>query len=140
MLNLKDIVKARFLISKHIHHTGMLYSSSISKLFGNDVYLKCESLQKTGSFKVRGAFNTILSLSETESKSGTICYSSGNHAQAVVYASSKLGIESWAVMPATAPTSKIDACREYGGKVVLHGQTGAESYPKAIEIMKEKGS
>lgn len=108
-------------------------------MLGADVYLKCENLQKTGSFKVRGAFNHILSLTDEQRKAGVVCYSSGNHAQAVSYAASLLGVESWVVMPEVTTPAKVAACREYGGHIVLYGQTGADTYPKSIEIMNEKG-
>jgi threonine dehydratase len=139
MINLHDIWDARRRISSYIHHSPTIHSSSLSKMFGADVYLKCENLQKTGSFKVRGAFNHMLSLTDEQKKAGVICYSNGNHAQAVSYAASLLGIESWVVMPEIATPAKVAACREYGGHIMLHGQTGEHTFPKAQELMKEKG-
>jgi threonine dehydratase len=139
MINLHDIWDARRQISGYIHHTQMLHSSSLSRMFEADVYLKCENLQKTGSFKVRGAFNHILSLTDEQKKAGVVCYSNGNHAQAVSYAASLLGVESWVVMPENATPAKVAACKEYGGHIILHGQSGADTYPKAIELMNEKG-
>lgn len=139
MITLHNIWDARQRISNYIHHTQMLHSSSLSRMFGADVFLKCENLQKTGSFKVRGAFNYILSLTDEQKKAGVVCYSNGNHAQAVSYAASLLGVEAWVVMPEIAAPAKIAACREYGGHIVLCGQSAADTYPKAMELMKEKG-
>lgn len=139
MVNLHDIWEARQRISPYIHHTQLLHSSSLSHMLGAEVYLKCENLQKTGSFKVRGAFNHILSLTDEQKKAGVICYSSGNHAQAVCYAATLLGVEAWVVMPEITTPAKVAACREYGGHIVLYGQTGADTYPKSIELMNEKG-
>jgi threonine dehydratase len=139
MINLHDIWEARQRISNYIHHTQLLRSASLSRMFGADVFLKCENLQKTGSFKVRGAFNHILSLTDEQKKAGVICYSNGNHAQAVSYAAALLGVEAWVVMPEIAAPAKVAACKEYGGHIILHGQSGADTYPKAIALMKEKG-
>lgn len=77
-------------------------------------------------------------MTDEERKAGVVCYSAGNHSQAVAYAATLLGIESWVVMPETASTVKVAACQSYGGHVVLHGNTGSEAYEKAIEIMNEK--
>jgi len=139
MINLHDIWDAKKRVSNYIHHTQMLHSASISRMVGAGVYLKCENLQKTGSFKVRGAFNHILSLTGEQKKAGVVCYSNGNHAQAVSYAASLLGVEAWVVMPETAVPEKVAACKEYGGHIILHGKSGADTYPKSIELMTEKG-
>ncbi len=139
MINLHDIWDAKKLISNYVHKTQMLHSTSISRMLGADMYLKCENLQKTGSFKVRGAFNYILSLTDEQRKAGVVCYSNGNHAQAVSYAAALLGVESWVVMPENATPAKVAACKEYGGHIILYGQSGADTYPKSIELMNEKG-
>lgn len=139
MITLKDIIDANRRIKGHVHETELFHSASLSEIVRSDVYLKCENRQKTGSFKVRGAFNFILSLTEEQRKAGVVCYSNGNHAQAVSYAASTLGVESWVVMPVNATPSKIAASKAYGGNVVLIGTSAAETYPKAIEIMNEKG-
>ena len=139
MINLHDIWDAKSQIAGYIHHTQLLHSSSLSRRLGAEVYLKCENLQKTGSFKVRGAFNTILSLTGEQKQAGVVCYSNGNHAQAVSYAAALLGVEAWVVMPENATPAKVAACREYGGHIILHGQSAADTYPKAIELMNEKG-
>lgn len=138
MIDLNDIDLAKDKITNYLHHTPIIYSQSISDMVGADTYFKCENLQKTGSFKTRGAFNKILSLTEKEKKRGIVCYSSGNHAQAVSYAAAVLGAKAWVFMPETAVPSKVAACRGYGANVMLYGETGADAYPKAMECMKEK--
>lgn len=138
MVNLEDIKCAAKRIANYVHRTPILHSDSISKMAGTDIYFKCENLQKTGSFKARGAFNRLLMLTDEEKARGVVCYSSGNHAQAVSYAASVLGIKAWVFMPETAVAAKVAACRGYGAEVILYGKTGADAYPKAIECMKEK--
>ncbi len=138
MISLNDINSAKDKITHYLHRTPIIYSQSISDMVGADTYFKCENLQKTGSFKARGAFNKLLSLNEKEKKRGVVCYSSGNHAQAISYAAAVLGVKAWVFMPETAVPSKVAACRGYGANVVLYGKTGADAYPKAIECMKEK--
>lgn len=83
MISLNDINSAKDKITHYLHRTPIIYSQSISDMVGADTYFKCENLQKTGSFKARGAFNKLLSLNEKEKKRGVVCYSSGNHAQAI---------------------------------------------------------
>jgi threonine dehydratase len=100
--------------------------------------LKCESLQKTGSFKVRGALNALLSMDEASKQRGVITVSAGNHAQAVAYASTLTGVKSTVVMFETAPRTKVEASRGYGAEVVLHGASGIESFKRAHEIEKER--
>jgi threonine dehydratase len=100
--------------------------------------LKCESLQKTGSFKVRGALNALLSMDEASKKRGVITVSAGNHAQAVAYASALTGVKSTVVMFESAPRTKVEASRGYGAEVVLYGASGIESFKRAHEIEKER--
>jgi threonine dehydratase len=116
----------------------MLYSDTISKLTGKEVYLKLENLQKTGSFKIRGAYYKLSQLGHSVKKRGVIAASAGNHAQGVAFASSLLGIESTIVMPEGASIAKQVATRSYGGKVILFGQDTEDSlsYAKKLE---EKG-
>jgi threonine dehydratase len=116
----------------------MLYSDTISKLTGKEVYLKLENLQKTGSFKIRGAYYKLSQLSPSTRKRGVVAASAGNHAQGVAFASSLLGIRSTIVMPEGASIAKQMATRSYGGEVILFGQDTEESlsYAKKLE---EKG-
>jgi len=133
-----EIMKAKELIKDYIHETPIDKSSTLSRLLNADVYLKLENLQKTGSFKVRGAFNKLFSLTEEQRKRGVIAVSAGNHAQGVAYAASKLNIRSIVVMPETAPVSKYLATKSYGAEVILYGKYIHESMKKAEEIINEK--
>jgi threonine dehydratase len=125
MLTLQDIQKALENIKNHIHKTPLIYSNSFSKMTGAEVYLKAENLQKTGSFKVRGAFNKMIPL-----KGKVIAASMGNHAQAVAFAAGRIGIHAKIVMPLTAPIVKEEATKGYGAEVVLHG----ESFKEALDF------
>ncbi|MEK7880764.1 MAG: threonine ammonia-lyase [Deltaproteobacteria bacterium] len=122
-----------------IRPTPLVYSTSFSFLFGADIYLKLENLQKTGSFKPRGAYNKIRSLTNEEKKRGVIAASSGNHAQGVAWAASFCGIKSTIVMPETAPITKRVATVGYGASVVSHGSSFDEACARAIEIARKKG-
>ncbi|NON62283.1 threonine ammonia-lyase, partial [Acidianus sp. RZ1] len=125
-------------ISPYIHETPLDYSTTFSRIVGGNVFLKMENLQKTGSFKVRGAFSKLVNLSEEERKNGVIAVSAGNHAQGVAFASSVLGIKSIIVMPETAPVSKYLATKGYGAEVILYGSYLHESMKKAEELIEER--
>jgi threonine dehydratase len=114
MLIIKDIQDAAERIKGFIHRIPLVYSNSFSKMTSAEIYLKAENLQKTGSFKVRGAFNKMIHIS-----GDVIAASMGNHAQAVSYASTILGIKARIVMPVTAPIVKEEATKAYGAEVVL---------------------
>lgn len=139
MIPLERIKKARALLTQVIHKTPLEYSTTLSEWRLKNIYLKCENFQKTGSFKVRGAYFKLSQLSEEEKKRGIIACSAGNHAQGVAYASSKLDIDALIVMPEFASISKVEATKGYGSKVLLHGRTFDESQEKALEIAKETG-
>lgn len=118
MVNIQDIQNALENIRPFIHKTPLIYSNSFSRLTGAEVFIKAENLQKTGSFKVRGAFNKM-----SELRGGkVIAASMGNHAQGVAFAAGALGIKAKIVMPTTAPIVKEEATRNYGAEVVLHGE------------------
>lgn len=135
-----EIVKTKELIRKYIHETPLDYSNTLSRTTNADVYLKMENLQKTGSFKVRGAFSRLIRLSEEERKRGVIAVSAGNHAQGVAYAAKALGIKATIVMPETAPISKYLATKSYGANVILYGKFLHEGMKKAEEIIRETGA
>ena len=135
-----EILKAKEIVDKVAINTRLYECPNLSKLTGNNVFLKTENLQKTGAFKIRGAFNKIANLTEEERKCGVIASSAGNHAQGVALAASEYGIESTIVMPATAPLAKVKATRGYGAQVVLHGDVYDDAYFKAVEIQKETGA
>ncbi len=122
MVNFKDIQAAAENIRDFVHKTPLIYSNSFSKMTGAEVYLKAENLQKTGSFKVRGAFNKMINVSGK-----VIAASMGNHAQAVAFAASRLGIHAKIIMPVTAPIVKEEATKGYGAEVVLHGENFKEA-------------
>lgn len=127
MLNLKDIQKAAENIKDHVHKTPLIYSNSFSKMMGAEVYLKAENLQKTGSFKVRGAFNKMLRI-----KGKVIAASMGNHAQAVAFAAGRIGICAKIVMPLTTSIVKEEATKGYGAEVMLYGESFKEAFDYAL--------
>jgi threonine dehydratase len=131
----EEIELAQNKIRNVILRTPMLYSDAISHLTGKEVYLKLENLQKTGSFKIRGAYYKLSQLSHSMRKRGVVAASAGNHAQGVAFASSLLGIQSTIVMPEGASIAKQMATRSYGGEVILFGQDTDESlsYAKKLE-------
>jgi threonine dehydratase len=119
MLSLDDIQSAGRRIHGRVKRTPLVTSQTLSDRLGAKVYLKLELFQKTGSFKVRGAFNKVLSLPEDRRGRGLVAVSGGNHAQAVAYAASQLGLPSVIVMPEKTPRNYVDATRGYGAEVVL---------------------
>lgn len=129
-VNLSLIKEARELISPYIHKTPLIYSNSFSRMFGSEVYIKPENLQKTGSFKVRGAFNKLISTRPEK----VVAASMGNHAQGVAFASAALGIKAAIVMPSTAPIVKQEATSGYGAEVVLKGESFAEAMDYALSL------
>jgi len=123
MITIDDIRSAYEHIRPFVHRTPLIYSNSFSKMLYAEVYIKAENLQKTGSFKVRGAFSRMFSLKDTK----VIAASMGNHAQGVAYAAQRLGLRAKIVMPVTAPIVKEEATRSYGAEVVLYGESFAEA-------------
>ena len=119
MFNLDDIQSARQRIQGRVKRTPLVTSQALSERLGASVYLKLELFQKTGSFKVRGAFNKVLSIPQERRGRGLVAVSGGNHAQAVAYAASQLGLPSVIVMPEKTPRNYVDATRGYGAEVVL---------------------
>lgn len=138
-VTLRDIQKAGDALQGIIHHTSLDFSRTFSAMAHNDVYLKMENLQKTGSFKIRGAYNKIHNLLLQERTTGVIAASAGNHAQGVAYAAARAGLRSTIVMPEAAPLSKIMATRGYGAEIVLAGQVYDEAFQRAQELQHEQG-
>jgi threonine dehydratase len=132
-LTLKDIETAALRIRNVIHITRLERSNTFSPMARGDIYLKFETPQKTGSFKIRGAYNKIAALGERGSVSSVVASSAGNHAQGVAFAASAFGTKATIVMPKSAPISKISATRGYGAEVVLYGDCYDDAYKKAIE-------
>lgn len=119
--------------------TPLLSFPEVSEELGGVVRLKCESLQRTGSFKIRGAYNFVSQLSPEEMDRGIITYSSGNHAQAVALAAREKGVRAVVVMPTTAPGVKVDGARRLGAEVVFEGTTSLERKVRAEAIASEEG-
>lgn len=126
-------------IRKFIHRTPLLSSNTIASKSGcTEFYLKCENFQKVGAFKARGAFNKLLQL---DKKVTSVCtHSSGNHAQALAYAATTLGMPSYIVMPANSPTVKKNGVVGYGGKVIESGNTLKDREEAADRVTKQYGS
>ncbi len=131
---------ARQILASAIRQTPLLESSVLSALAGGPVYLKCENLQRGGSFKVRGAYVRIARLSDAERARGVVAASAGNHAQGVALAAGTLGTKATVVMPAAAPLPKVAATRSYGADVILHGATVEDALAMARELAEETGS
>ncbi|GAA0182944.1 threonine ammonia-lyase [Clostridium sediminicola] len=140
MVTLENIKEARKNLKGIIKKTSLDHSKTFSELSKNDIYLKLENLQKTGSFKVRGASNKIAKLTEEEKKSGVVAASAGNHAQGVALAASKAGIKSTIVMPKGAPIAKVKATKGYGADVILHGNSYDEAHERELEFSRETGA
>jgi len=135
-----DIVNAQKIQDNVIRKTSLTFSDTFTQLTGSTVYLKNEFEQKTGSFKLRGAYYKIKTLSEEERKNGVVAASAGNHAQGVAFASALEKINCTIVMPTNASPAKVAATRGYGATVVLEGKNYDESWVKAQEIAKTTGA
>jgi len=135
-----DIVAARELLSDVVSTTPVLYSRVLSELAGGPVYLKCENLQRTGSFKVRGAYTRIARLSDAERARGVVAASAGNHAQGVAFAAGQLGASATVVMPERAPLPKVAATVGYGAEVILHGASVEDALEEALRFAAKTGA
>jgi threonine dehydratase len=136
---LEDVKKACKNLDGIIKKTELVYSDFFSEECRNNVYLKPENLQFTGSFKIRGAYNKIVNLPESVKKNGIVASSAGNHAQGVAFSANALGIPSKIVMPNVTPLIKIDATRKHGSEVIIHGDIYDDAYEKALEIAENEG-
>ncbi|MEM4528475.1 MAG: threonine ammonia-lyase [Desulfurococcaceae archaeon] len=130
-------IKAREVLKDVVHKTPIIYNASFSRMSGNNVFLKLENMQKTGAFKVRGAYFKIYNVMEKSREKGVITASSGNHAQGVAYAANVLGIRATIVMPETTPPFKVEATKNYGATVILHGTIYDDAYKEALRIAEE---
>lgn len=136
-----DIEAASTRVSRVIHQLPLASSLTFSNMTGGSIYLKPENKQKTGSFKVRGAYNKIAALVERGEKPvAVVASSAGNHAQGVAYAATSLGIPSTIVMPRSAPLAKVSATEGYGAKVVLYGDVYDDAYEHALELCEAEGA
>lgn len=139
-LSLQDIEVARTKIRHTAIETPCLRAEALSIHCGADIYLKYETLQRTGSFKARGALNKLLSLSTAERAAGVIAASAGNHAQGVAFAAASVNVASLIVMPTTTPLIKISQTRGWGAQVELFGETFDQAYQRARELQQKSGS
>ena len=131
MVTLATIEAATARIRSEIYLSPLIHSKELSALCGNEIFLKLDNLQMTGSFKERGALNRILTLTEEEKKRGVVAASAGNHGQAVAYHATRRGIRAQIWMPRYTPLVKLQATRNYGADVVLHGNSYDEAYEGA---------
>ncbi len=138
MIALEEIRAAAERLRGKVHRTPLLSAAQIGERAGVSLRLKCESLQKTGSFKARGALNKVLSLSDAERARGLVTVSAGNHAAAVAWAARVAGCSAVVVMPTAAPKSKIDAVRGYGAEIVFHPDR-ATLFDRLREVQEERG-
>jgi threonine dehydratase len=138
MLDLKHIQKAYERVAGIVHHTPFSYAPILSQMSGYEVYLKKENLQRTGAFKLRGAFNKIATLVESGDRGGVVAASAGNHAQGVAFSAKHFNIEATIVMPESTPLTKVLGVKEFGANVILHGSNYDEAYAYAVTYAKEK--
>src|ERR1700729_4198210 len=138
-VSLADIAAARERVRGAIYYSPCPHSQMLSSLTGQQVYLKLENLQMTGSFKERGALNKIALLTAEEARRGVVAASAGNHAQGVAYHATRRGIRAVIVMPLTTPLVKVQATRGFGAEVVLHGGNYDEACIEATRLCEAEG-
>ena len=136
----EDLIQSHQRIKPYIHNTPILSSQLINKIAGADLYFKCENFQKMGAFKMRGATNAIIQLTEKQKKKGVVTHSSGNFAQALSLAAQSLGVKAFIVMPSTAPRVKKDAVKGYGGNIVECEPTLTARENTAKKIEQKEGA
>ena len=139
MLDLNTIKKAYERVSGVVHRTPLSYAPILSEMSDYEVYLKKENLQRTGAFKLRGAYNKIASLVEAGERGGVVAASAGNHAQGVAFAAKEFGIDATIVMPESTPLTKVQGVKEFGAEVILQGGNYDEAYAYALQYAKEHG-
>ena len=139
MLTLESFEEAAAKVKEVTQETKLIYSSYFSDMTGNKVYLKPENMQRTGAYKVRGAYYKISTLSEEERAKGLIAASAGNHAQGVAYAAKCYGCKAVIVMPTTTPLIKVNRTKSYGGEVVFFGDGYDEACAHALELAEKNG-
>ncbi|WP_055082583.1 threonine ammonia-lyase [Kocuria salsicia] len=139
-VTVEDVRRAATLLEGVTERTPLAHSRALSRALGSEVYLKCENLQRAGSFKVRGAYVRMSQLSDEEKARGVVAASAGNHAQGVALAAAKLGIEARIYMPLGAALPKIAATQDHGAEVVLHGSTVDEALEEAQRFSDQTGA
>ena len=139
MLTLESFEEAAEIVKQVTQETKLIKSAYFSELTGNKVFLKPENMQRTGAYKVRGAYYKISTLSEEERAKGLIAASAGNHAQGVAYAAHKFGAKAVIVMPTTTPLIKVERTKSYGAEVILKGDVYDEACAYALELAEKEG-
>ncbi len=138
MIDLKKVQEAQKRVQKAIYRTPFTYAPLLSEMRGYEIYLKKENLQRTGAFKLRGAYNKIASLSDTQMRSGVVAASAGNHAQGVAFSAKEFGVDATIFVPTSTPLTKIRGIEELGASVILRGDNYDEAYSYAFEFAKQK--
>jgi threonine dehydratase len=138
MISLADIQAAQRVIQGQVHRTPVMSASALGEMAGIQLFLKCEQFQKTGSFKPRGALNTLAHLSAEQKARGLVSASAGNHAQGLAFAARVYGAKATIVMPADAPQAKVNAVRGYGGQIVF-AESVNTMFDKMLELEREHG-
>jgi threo-3-hydroxy-L-aspartate ammonia-lyase len=139
VLTLEDVQQAARRLGPSVHRTPVLTSRSLDEATGHRVFLKCENLQRAGAFKIRGALNKLLTLSEDERARGVVAFSSGNHAQGVALAARMTGTSALILMPTDAPSLKLAATRGYGAEVVFYDRQTEDREERARELVEKTG-
>jgi len=139
MLTLDLVTQAAARIKSHIHRTPVVTSRAFNRVAGKEVFFKCENVQRAGAFKIRGATNKILSLTDDEKTRGVVAFSSGNHAQAVAVAAREANVRAVVAMPDDAPKAKVAATREYGAEIVFYDRQTQDREGVAFEIAARDG-
>jgi threonine dehydratase len=137
---LREIEEARIRIERSAYETPVYVSESFERMTGREIWLKAENLQRTGSFKIRGAGNCIAMLSEEERTAGVVAASAGNHAQAVAWAAREAGLEATIFMPQDTPVAKVEATQNYGARIQLGGEMFDEAYEAARRYADNAGA
>jgi len=140
MLPYDLIIEAYDRLRKRVRHTELIHSHYFSEKLGTPIYFKCENLQRTGSFKIRGALNFMTAQPRENLAKGVITASAGNHAQGVAFSADLLGVKATVFMPESTPPQKVFATRDYGAEVVLTGKNFDEAYAAAVKTGKESGA
>jgi threonine dehydratase len=140
MLSYSDIQQAVKRVAPYVHRTPVLTCSTFNRMFGCDLFFKCENFQKAGSFKIRGACNAVFSLSKDSAEQGVATHSSGNFAQALSLAANLKGLPAYIVVPKNAPAVKVKAVEGYGGKVLFCEPTLAARETMLNEVIKNTGA
>ncbi len=135
-----SIKAAAIRIAPYIHNTPIMTCKSINALYGLDLYFKCENFQKIGAFKIRGGMNASLQLTKAQLEKGVATHSSGNHAQALAFASKMLGIKAYIVMPESSPQVKVNAVRGYGAEVTICASNQAARESTLQDIVDKTGA